>query len=185
MESGQAVVTLILGGARSGKSRYAQTLAARAAQEKDVVYLATAQVYDDHMRAKIERHRRERPPSWKTVEVPFDLDIAIMQYGNRNTFLLIDCLTLFTSNLMMAENGNEEAIFKRIDRVHSALASTAASVAVVSNEVGCGVVPAYPSGFQFRELLGEVNQKIAQIAGNVIFMIAGCPLALKGNAVQQ
>lgn len=175
------MVTLVLGGARSGKSRYAQALAAQAAQEKDIVYLATAQVYDDQMRAKIERHRKERPASWKTVEVPIDLDVAITEHGKQDTFLLIDCLTLFTSNLMMAENGNEGAIFERIDRVRSALASTTASVAVVSNEVGSGVVPAYPSGFQFRELLGEINQKIAQIAGNVILMIAGLPLILKGN----
>lgn len=185
MESGPAMVTLILGGARSGKSRYAQRLAALAAQEKDVVFLATAQVYDDQMRVKIERHRKDRPASWKTVEVPFDLDVAITKHGQPNTFLLVDCLTTFTTNLMMAENGNEDAIFKRIDRVRSALATTAASVAVVSNEVGCGVVPSYPSGFQFRDLLGEINQRIAQIAGNVILMIAGCPLMLKGNTLQQ
>jgi adenosylcobinamide kinase/adenosylcobinamide-phosphate guanylyltransferase len=172
------VVTLILGGARSGKSRYAQSLAARAGE---VVYLATACASDDEMRMKIERHRRERPPSWTTVEVPLDLDVAVTQYGNKDSFLLIDCLTTYTANLMSAENGSETAILGRIESLRSALASAQACVAVVSNEVGSGVVPAYPSGCQFRDLLGELNQRIAGIARNVVLMVAGCPLVLKGS----
>lgn len=176
-------VTLILGGARSGKSRYAQTLASRAG--KEVVYLATAQASDDEMRAKIERHRKDRPPSWKTIEVPLDLDCAVTQYGNKDAFLLIDCLTTFTANLMLAENGDEKAVFRRVERLRSALISTAASVVIVSNEVGSGVVPAYPSGCQFRDLLGEINQAIAQISRQVVLMIAGCPLPLKGIVEQQ
>jgi len=172
-------VTLILGGARSGKSRYAQALATQA-QDKDVVYLATAEASDDEMRSKIQRHRSERPSTWKTVEVPLQLDGAVAQYGRRNSFLLIDCLTTFTANLMTAENGDSDAILRRIDRLRSALLSTEAAVALVSNEVGSGVVPAFPSGCQFRELLGEVNQIMARISRNVIFMVAGYPLALKG-----
>jgi adenosylcobinamide kinase / adenosylcobinamide-phosphate guanylyltransferase len=178
MQMGAAVVTLILGGARSGKSRYAQVLAARA---EDVVYLATAQPSDDEMRAKIERHRRERPTTWKTVEVPLDLDVVVSQYGNQGSFLIIDCLTTYTANLMTAENGNEDAILQRIERLRAALASASGYVAVVSNEVGSGVVPAYPSGCQFRDLLGEANQRIAGISRNVVLMVAGCPLALKGS----
>src|SRR5215813_8477254 len=112
MKTQTAMVTLILGGARSGKSRYAQALAAQAG--KDVVYLATAQASDDEMRAKIERHRKERPANWKTIEVPLDLDLAVTQYGNKDAFLLIDCLTTFTANLMLAENGSQEAVFRRI-----------------------------------------------------------------------
>jgi len=172
-------VTLILGGARSGKSRYAQALATQA-QDKDVVYLATAEASDDEMRSKIQRHRSERPSTWKTVEVTLQLDGAVAQYGRRNSFLLIDCLTTFTANLMTAENGDSDAILRRIDRLRSALLSTEAVVAMVSNEVGSGVVPAFPSGCQFRELLGEVNQIMARISRNVIFMVAGYPLALKG-----
>lgn len=182
MVVGPAAVTLILGGARSGKSRYAQALAAGA---KDVVYLATAEASDDEMCVKIERHRKERPTAWKTVEVPLELDTAIAHYGSKDSFLVIDCLTTYTANLMSAENGNEQAILRRIERVRSALASTLAGVAVVSNEVGSGVVPAYPSGCQFRDLLGETNQKIAQISRNVVLMIAGCPLALKGSVEAQ
>jgi adenosylcobinamide kinase / adenosylcobinamide-phosphate guanylyltransferase len=170
---------LILGGARSGKSRYAQALAAQA-QNKEVVYLATAEPSDDEMRSKIKRHRNERPATWKTVEVPLELDCAVTRHGGRNSFLLIDCLTTFTANLMTAENGKTDAILQRIDRLRSALLSTEAAVALVSNEVGSGVVPAYPSGCQFRDLLGEINQIMARISRNVIFMVAGCPLALKG-----
>ena len=177
-----STTTLILGGARSGKSSYAQRLAARA---RHVVYLATAQASDDEMRAKIERHRKERPASWKTVEVPVELDAAVTEYGQKETCLLIDCLTIFTANLMQAESGNEQAIFERVDRLRSSLLSTPASVIMVSNEVGSSVVPEYPSGRQFRDLVGEINQTIAQISGNVILMIAGCPLVLKGVAQPQ
>lgn len=182
MEMGVGAVTLVLGGARSGKSHYAQSLAAHAT---DVVYLATAQASDEQMRAKIERHRKERPAHWKTAEVPVDLDLAVTEYGKTHSFLLIDCLTTLTANLMIAEGGNEDAIFARIKRLGSALTSTVASVVLVSNEVGSGVVPAYPSGCQFRDLLGEINQRMAQISRNVILMIAGCPLALKGTVEPQ
>lgn len=177
-----STITLILGGARSGKSSYAQRLAARA---RRVVYLATAQACDDEMRAKIERHRKERPASWKTVEVPLELDAAVSEYGEKDICLLIDCLTIFTANLLQAEAGNEQAILERVDRLRSSLLSTTASVIMVSNEVGSSVVPEYSSGRQFRDLLGEINQTIAQISGNVILMIAGCPLVLKGVAQPQ
>lgn len=177
MDTCPSGITLVLGAARSGKSRYAQALAAKA--EKDVVYLATAQACDDEMRAKIERHRQERSATWKTVEVPLDLDEAVEAYGSPDVFLLIDCLTTFTANMIMAENGSEPAIFRRIDRLRSALVATGSAVVVVSNEVGAGVVPAYASGRQYRDLLGEINQIVAQISRNVVFMIAGCPLALK------
>ena len=172
------MITLVLGGVRSGKSRYAQTLAMTA---KDVAFLATAQPSDDEMRAKIARHREERPAHWETVEVPLALDTAIAEQGSRFSFLLVDCLTTFTANLM-AEGDDSEKLMARVDRVCNAIQVTPASVALVSNEVGSGVVPAFPSGRQFRDLLGEVNQKVARISDNVILMIAGCPLAIKGLA---
>lgn len=178
MVVGQAMVTLILGGARSGKSHYAQALAAGA---EDVVYLATSMPSDEEMLVKIDRHRRERPATWKTIESPFDLDRGVTQYGTRDTFLLIDCLTTYTANLMSAEKANSESVLRRIDCLRFALASTSARVAIVSNEVGSGVVPAYASGRQFRDLLGEANQRIAEISRNVVLMVAGCPLALKGS----
>jgi len=159
------MVTLILGGARSGKNSFAQSLAAQAGK---VVYLATAEASDEEMRTKIERHRKDRPAGWKTVETPLDLDAAVKQYGRKDTLLLIDCLTTFTANLMMAEAGNKDAIFRRMENLRQALMATSATALVISNEVGLGVVPAYPSGHQFRDLLGEINQQFARISRNVI-----------------
>jgi adenosylcobinamide kinase/adenosylcobinamide-phosphate guanylyltransferase len=176
------LITLVLGGARSGKSRYAQTLASRASR---VVYLATAQPIDDEMRAKIARHRQERPAVWTTVEVPIDLDAAVKEHGNKSSFLLIDCLSTFVTNLMLSDNGSNEAIFSRIESLCRALQESSASAVIVSNEVGEGVVPAYELGRHFRDLLGEVNQKIARMADNVILMVAGYPLAVKGTVEAQ
>jgi|SRR5579864_940151 len=172
-------ITLILGGVSSGKSRYAQELASRA---DEVVFLATAQSCDDEMRAKIARHIRERPPSWKTVEVPFELDQAIIEHGSLASFLIVDCLTTFTANWLMVKQASRESIFSRMEAVGSALLSSPASVAIVSNEVGGGIVPQSASGREFREILGQVNQKIARICDNVVLMVAGLPVAVKGTA---
>jgi len=172
------LITLVVGGARSGKSRYAQALAKKA---DNVVFLATGLACDDEMRARIERHRAERPTSWETVEVPVELDAAITRYGNACSFLLVDCLTIFTANLLEAEKNNATNILARADRLCRALESISASVALVSNEVGSGIVPMHPVGREFRDLLGEINQKVAAVADSVILMVAGCPLALKGK----
>jgi len=171
-------ITLVLGGVASGKSRYAQALA-RAANQ--VVFLATAQACDEEMRAKIARHVRDRPSSWKTVEVPFELSGAILEHGTCS-LLIIDCLTTFTTNLLVARRANYEAIIARFEDIASALERIPASAVLVSNEVGSGIVPEFASGRQFREILGQVNEKIARIADNVILMVAGCPLAVKGRA---
>jgi adenosylcobinamide kinase / adenosylcobinamide-phosphate guanylyltransferase len=172
------LITLVVGGARSGKSRYAQALAKTAST---VAFLATAQPCDDEMRAKIERHRAERPSAWHTVEVPVELDAAIARYGNEYSFLIVDCLTIFIANLLDAEHNDEARILAGVDRVCHALQSVSASVVLVSNEVGGGIVPMHPVGRLFRDLLGETNQKVSAIADNVILMVAGCPLALKGR----
>ena len=174
------MITLILGGVRSGKSRYAQALAEKSAK---VIFLATAEAGDDEMRARIEHHQQERPATWRTVEVPVDLDTALIQHGNNGALLLVDCLTLFTANLLAAEKDNANQIQTRVDRLCAALKEvSAASIVLVSNEVGSGIVPAYASGRQFRDLLGEINQRVAQIADNVVLMVAGCPMAVKGTA---
>ena len=172
------MVSLIIGGVRSGKSHYAQRLAMSA---KSVVFLATAVPSDEEMRLKIEKHRKERPTTWKTIEVPLNLHAAISEYGHDNCLLLIDCLTTFTANLLGAEGENQDAIRGQVDRLCAALRSTAAQVVVVSNEVGSGIVPAFASGRRFRDLLGEINQNVARLSTNVILMVAGCPLALKGS----
>ncbi len=173
------MITLVLGGARSGKSRYAEALARKAAGK--VVFIATAQACDDEMHAKIERHRQERPSTWLTVETPFDLEGAIASHGARGSFLIVDCLTTLTANLLLAESEDKDRVLARIESICATLATTAASVVLVSNEVGSSVVPEYALGRTFRDLLGELNQRVARIADNVILMVAGYPLAVKGS----
>jgi adenosylcobinamide kinase/adenosylcobinamide-phosphate guanylyltransferase len=172
-------VTLVLGGARSGKSRYAQQFALRSTK---VTFLATAQPTDEEMRRKIERHRQERPPSWVTIEVPVELDGAIREHAPTSELLLVDCLTLYAANIMSHERENRDLMRQRVDRLCEALSAVSVPIVLVSNEVGSGVVPAFHTGVVFRDLLGEINQRVAQIADNVVMMFAGLALPLKGKA---
>jgi adenosylcobinamide kinase / adenosylcobinamide-phosphate guanylyltransferase len=170
-------VTLVLGGVRSGKSRYAQQLAERADR---VTFLATAERRDDEeMRRKIDRHRAERPSHWATIEEPLELAAAIESGGQSCDLLLIDCLTLFAAKLLEVHENDGEGIGLRIDGLCAALQSTSCSVILVSNEVGSGVVPAFEMGRRYRDLLGEINQRIAAVADRVVLMVAGLPLVLK------
>ena len=168
------MVTLVLGGVRSGKSHYAQQLGERAAR---VVFVATAQPGDDEMRRKVERHRSSRPKHWQTVEEPLSLAEAIADHGPKCDLMIIDCLTLFAANLLEAKGDDQSSI----DALCRALQSPPCSVVLVSNEVGSGVVPEYPSGRRFRDLLGEMNQSVARVASNVLLLVAGLPLVLKGQ----
>jgi adenosylcobinamide kinase/adenosylcobinamide-phosphate guanylyltransferase len=174
----RSTVTLLLGGVRSGKSHYAQQLGERATR---VVFVATAQAADDEMRRKVERHRSSRPPHWQTVEEPLALAEAIAEHGPRCDLMIIDCLTFFAANLLDAMADEQLSI----DGLCSALQAPACSVVLVSNEVGSGVVPEYPSGRRFRDLLGEMNQSVARVASNVLLLVAGLPLVLKGEAHPQ
>lgn len=176
--SHRASVTLVLGGVRSGKSRFALDIAARAAS---VTFVATARACDDEMSSKIERHRAERPQHWQTKEAPLAIAEAIYAGDDRNELVLVDCLTLFASNLMEAHGDDGVAIASRIDALCTALRNTNRSIVLVSNEVGSGIVPAYPAGRQFRDLLGEINQQVAAIADQVVLMIAGLPMVIKGS----
>jgi adenosylcobinamide kinase/adenosylcobinamide-phosphate guanylyltransferase len=171
-------ITLILGGARSGKSRLAQKLAAG---YSPVVFVATAQPSDDEMRRKIERHKAERPAEWFTIEEPLRLETVLQGQGSTHSLLLIDCLTLYTSNLMTAERNDPEAVLQRAALLSEALKSVDTSVILVSNEVGSGIVPMHPAGRMFRDLLGEINQRVAAVADNVLVMVAGLPLVVKGQ----
>jgi adenosylcobinamide kinase/adenosylcobinamide-phosphate guanylyltransferase len=169
-------VTLVLGGARSGKSRYAQELASAF---RRVVFIATALPSDTEMRQKIAEHRRNRPQCWKTVEAPLNLDRTLGQEDSNADLLLIDCLSLYAANLMRRKRTKRVQVWDDIRRLCEAVRSTRASVVIVSNEVGGGVVPAYRSGREYRDFLGELNQQIAKIADRVILMVAGLPLVLK------
>lgn len=172
-------VTLVLGGVRSGKSRYAQRLASTASS---VVYIATAKALDAEMSAKIRRHQEERPSAWTTVEEPLDLGCAVSRAAQQFEWVVVDCLTVFAANLQEADEAEPGIIDERLGSLLNALRAPPASIILVSNEVGSGVVPPYPLGRRFRDLLGELNQQVAAIADNVLLMIAGLPLVLKGSA---
>ncbi len=178
-DTSRKAITLVLGGARSGKSRYVQTLAAGVAP---VAFVATARPSDEEMQRKIERHRADRPQEWRTIEEPLDLDSVLAEQGSNYRIIVVDCLTLYAANLLDAEHGNLLGVQERLQRFYAALRSAPCSVALVSNEVGSGIVPPFPEGRTYRDLLGEINQRVASAADNVLLMVAGLPLALKGTA---
>ena len=165
-------LTLVLGGARSGKSRYAESLIT--ALPPPWIYVATAESGDEEMAARIESHRQRRDAQWRTIEAPRELAKALSACGDEP--VLVDCLTLWLSNLMLAEANIE----KEIAQLEKALMSARARLVLVANEVGSGIVPSYPLGRRFRDLQGRLNQRIAASAERVILMVAGLPLVLKG-----
>ena len=166
-------LTLVLGGARSGKSRYAESLIT--ALPPPWIYVATAESGDEEMAARIESHRQRRDAQWRTIEAPRELAKALSACGDEP--VLVDCLTLWLSNLMLAEANIE----KEIAQLEKALMSARARLVLVANEVGSGIVPSYPLGRRFRDLQGTLNQRIAASAERVILMVAGLPLLLKGT----
>ncbi len=170
-------VMLVMGGVRSGKSRYAQTEASRFGR---VTFVATARRSDAEMRRKIAVHRRERPREWKTVEAQKNLDEVILREGASADLLLVDCLTTYCGGLLSAR-GVSPAHRKHLASVVGAIETTRASVFLVSNEVGSGVVPAFKSGRLYRDLLGEVNQQVARVANRVVLLVAGIPVPIKGR----
>jgi adenosylcobinamide kinase/adenosylcobinamide-phosphate guanylyltransferase len=176
-ETHQNSVTLVLGGVRSGKSRYAQQLAERSER---VVFVATAKPSDDEMERKIERHRADRPKDWLTIEEPLELPRVLAEHENNCDVILVDCLTIFAANLMEVKGEDREAIERRVEDLCAALRNIVCPVVLVSNEVGSGVVPSHAIGCSYRDLLGEINQSVARIADDVVLMVAGLPLALKG-----
>ncbi|MGA2889924.1 MAG: bifunctional adenosylcobinamide kinase/adenosylcobinamide-phosphate guanylyltransferase [Terracidiphilus sp.] len=177
-ERDRKTVTLVLGGVRSGKSRWAQELAAKSAR---VAYVATAQARDAEMCEKIRRHQEDRPAHWLTLEEPLEVARVLIDHGANFDLLLVDCLTVFVSNLMEAAQSDATSMEQCLDGFVEALRIVPASVVLVSNEVGSGVVPPFPAGRIYRDALGELNQRVAAIADNVVLMVAGLPLALKGS----
>jgi adenosylcobinamide kinase/adenosylcobinamide-phosphate guanylyltransferase len=169
-------VTLVLGGARSGKSRYAEALVMAAARAG--TYIATAEAGDPEMAARIAEHRAHRGDFWRTVEAPLDLTGALAANAAPDRPILIDCLTLWLSNLL----GAGRVIEHESEAMCGALRDARGPVVLVANEVGLGLVPETPLGRRFRDEAGRLNQRVAAIADRVVFVAAGLPLVLKGAA---
>lgn len=166
-------LSFVIGGARSGKSRYAEGLIA--ALPPPWAYVATAEAGDVEMAQRIDAHRSRRDSNWQTVEAPRDLAAALEKC--RPKPVLIDCLTLWLSNLMLAE-ADIEAEIVRLER---ALTAATSPVVLVANEVGYGIVPDRPLGRRFRDSHGLLNQRVAARADRVVLVVAGLPLAIKGS----
>ncbi len=190
---------LLLGGARSGKSRFAEKLAARFGER--VLYVATAQARDEEMATRIAVHRRSRPAAWRTVEAPTGVGEAVRAAlaTHPADVVLLDCLTLLVSNVILDglwlseeefESVDEAAARQRVefelDKLLRAIQESEVPWIVVSNEVGWGLVPPYPMGRAYRDLLGWVNQCLAAAADRVYLMVAGLPVDVKAlsEAVQ-
>jgi adenosylcobinamide kinase / adenosylcobinamide-phosphate guanylyltransferase len=169
---------LILGGVRSGKSREAMRLAATLPPATRGAFLATAQPLDADMRARIARHQADRPKGWATVEEPFDLVRACEGLANRCDVVVLDCLTLWVANLIL-RGEKESAVLDAADGLARFVGLRRVSCIIVSNEVGAGVHPPTEVGLVFRDVLGEVNQRIAACADRVTYMVAGIPMTIK------
>jgi len=167
-------LSLVVGGAASGKSAFAERLVARS--ERPRAYIATAQSFDAEMEAKITDHRERRGPDWRTVEAPFDVTEALVGAG-AGEVVLFDCATFWLTNHLLAEHD----IVTKERHLLAALTSCAAPVVVVSNEVGAGIVPENALSRQFRNAQGRLNQRLAEVSDVVVTVIAGLPLVLKGN----
>ena len=168
-------VVLVLGGARSGKSAHAERLVTESGL--DPVYLATAEPGDTEMGERIAHHRARRGPAWRTIEEPLALESALADHADAGRAVLVDCLTLWLSNLMLA--GQDPG--PRAAALTSSLPGLAGLIVLVSTEVGLGLVPETPLGRRFRDAQGRLNQAVAETADRVVFVAAGLPLILKGS----
>lgn len=177
--------TLVLGGARSGKSTYAEKLASRYSELRSaqVTYLATAQPSDEEMQDRISRHRARRPEQWETAEVPCNVAEWLKAHSSGHV-VLIDCLSLLLNNWMFLDDCGDDEIVRRIEAHVQAMVGAQGPVIVVSNEVGQGIVPADALSRRYRDLLGVMNQTVAAGAEQVIWVVAGIPVDLRTIQVQ-
>ena len=168
--------TLVLGGARSGKSMYAQTAAEAFAKTNggQLVMIATAEAHDDEMRERIAQHRKDRGPVWRTIEVPLGLSAALMSLQETDV-AVVDCLTLWLNNLMMTD----APIPSTVQSLAAAFLDCRARLWVVSNEVGFGIVPENPLARLFRDVSGRLHLMLGHIADDVVLVVAGQPLKIK------
>ena len=170
-------ITLITGGARSGKSMRALKLALPYQRK---FFVATGEALDDEMTARIEFHRTTRPPDFQTVEEPVNVVAALEKLHNSADLVVLDCLTLWMSNLMHRHGMDDGPILAEADKLAAALKSAAFASIVVTDEVGSGIVPTdHAESRRFRDLLGWTNQKIAAVADHVLLMVAGYPVKVK------
>jgi adenosylcobinamide kinase/adenosylcobinamide-phosphate guanylyltransferase len=168
---------LVLGGARSGKSRFALSLQPAGAR---VAFVATAQAGDADLAARIARHRAERPPRWLTVEEPLALAAALKRVTTEADAVVVDCLTVWVANRLL-RGDRDEAVLAEADEIAALIGRRSCEVTLVSNEVGGGVHPETAVGLRFRDLLGLVNQGLAAACDRVTLMVAGVPLAVKAR----
>jgi adenosylcobinamide kinase / adenosylcobinamide-phosphate guanylyltransferase len=171
-------LVLILGGVRSGKSRYAQQLASEIGNR--VLFLATAGAGDDEMKQRIARHKSSRPASWRTIEEQMDIASALRKNSAHADAVIIDCVTVWLSNMLMHnEKLSEQEMTNAIDSFINTYEHGEASYIIVSGEVGMGIVPEHPLGRIFRDYLGLANQRLAGKADRVVLMVAGIPVDVK------
>ena len=174
--------TFILGGARSGKSSHGLELAM---QYRNVLFVATAQAWDDEMRHRIDVHKTERPSHWGTLEAPQKVGEALLASNYPADCILIDDMTLLASNVILTLTKDvdtptaEKAVLAEVDNLLEALNQIDAAVIIISNEVGLGIVPATKLGRNYRDALGRANQHLAKAAGKVLFMVSGIPMRVK------
>ncbi len=170
-------VLMVLGGAKSGKSRYALDLCNMTGEKR--IFVATAQALDDEMYQRIERHKAERGSRWKTVEESLNITEVIQEYDNEDSVILLDCVTLWISNLLMKCKQEDRYVSHEVERLAVCLEGVSGTVVVVSNDVGMGIVPDNPLSRRYRDLLGLANQRIARASDVVVMLVAGLPVILK------
>jgi len=176
-------IVLVTGGARSGKSTFAERYTAQLG--KQIAYIATAQIYDDEMKTRVELHRSRRPADWATYEAPYDSDVTLARIAPEVDAVLFDCLTLYTSNLLLAPDAPAtpeerlELIRSKITLLIKAVQSGRATVVFVTNEVGMGIVPDNALAREYRDVAGLVNQQVAAAADEVYLVVSGLAVEIK------
>ncbi len=182
-QSSNKYVTLVTGGSRCGKSSHALALCNR--HEGNKIFLATAEARDDEMTERIRRHKEERGAEWRTVEQPLEIADALVRLSGPGRVVLLDCITLWLSNLLMKYRNDEETVVAHVRTLRDVLAACTGPVIVVTNEVGMGIVPGDSLSRLYRDLAGSANQAIASVAGTVILMVSGIPLEVKSPPAPQ
>ena len=171
-------IIFVIGGCRSGKSTYALQTAEKVPAERKI-FIATCVPQDNEMKQRVARHQKERSQNWLTVEEPLHLPEAILKNSPKADVMLVDCLTLWVSNLLM-ETDDEEKLEEAISQLIDTLEKATCPIVLVSNEVGTGIVPENRLARQYRDIIGLANQAVAKTAGKVIWMVAGIPVTVKG-----